>query len=123
MFVTKRQKAFMMFDLRRENKIIAFVKRNPGLVTLVVGLVIGGLVPDMCLAADDIFGLGKKLKDKINTIANIMNMVGGAGCVIGVAWLVISFLRGEFNYRFAGSLLAGGAMLAIASKIGEWVAK
>ena len=34
MFATK--KAFVMFDLKRENKVVSFVKRNPAVVMLVM---------------------------------------------------------------------------------------
>jgi hypothetical protein len=119
MFVTK--KSFMMFDLRQKNKIIAFMKRNPGLVMLVVGMAVGLFMPDAY--AGELDFLGKKLKDKIQAISDVMLIVGGAGCLVGVAWLVISLLRGEFNYRLAGCLVAGGGLLAVAGRVGQWVAK
>lgn len=119
MFVNK--KAFMMFDLKRENNVISFMRHNPGLVMLVVGMTIGLFMPDAY--AGELDFLGKKLKQKIDAISDVMLIVGGAGCLIGIAWLVISLLRGEFNYRLAGSLVAGGGLLAVAGRVGQWVAK
>ena len=119
MFVTK--KAFMMFDLKRENKFVTFVKRNPELVTLVLGLAVGLFMPEAYAGELDFFG--KKLKDKIQAISDVMLMVGGAGCLVGVGWLAITFIRGEFNYRLAGCLVAGGGLLAVAGRVGQWVVK
>lgn len=119
MFATK--KAFMMFNLKRDNKVVAFVKRNPDLVLTVLGIAIGFFVPEVY--AGELDFLGKKLKDKIQAISDVMLIVGGAGCLVGVAWLVISLLRGEFNYRLAGCLVAGGGLLAVAGRVGQWVAK
>ena len=119
MLATK--KAFMMFDLKRENNVIAFMKRNPGLVMLVMGMAIGLFMPDAY--AGELDFLGKKLKQKIDAISDVMLIVGGAGCLIGIAWLVISLLRGEFNYRLAGCLVAGGGLLTVASKVGKWLAQ
>ena len=110
-----------MFDLRRDNKVVSFVKRNPCLVLTLAGIAIGFFVPEVY--AGELDFLGKKLKDKIQAISDVMLIVGGAGCLVGVAWLVISLLRGEFNYRLAGCLVAGGGLLAVAGRVGQWVAK
>jgi hypothetical protein len=119
MFASK--KAFMMFDLKRDNKVMVFVKRNPNLVLTLLGIAIGFVVPEAY--AGELDFLGKKLKDKIQSISDVMLMVGGAGCLIGVGWLAITFIRGEFNYRLAGCLVAGGGLLAVAGRVGQWVAK
>ena len=119
MFLTKN--AFMMFDLKRNNKVITFAKRNPALVMLIMGMTIGFFMPDAYAGELDFFG--KKLKQKIDAISDVMLIVGGAGCLVGVAWLVISLLRGEFNYRLAGCLVAGGGLLTVASKVGKWLAQ
>ena len=117
----QKNRGFMMFDLKREHAVVAFIRRNPAVVMLVVGLAIGLFVPDAY--ARELDFLGKKLKDKIEAISDVMLIVGGAGCLVGVAWLVISLLRGEFNYRLAGCLVAGGGLLAVAGRVGQWVAK
>jgi len=120
MFATK--KAFIMFDLKRDNKVVVFVRRNPDLVLTLLGIAIGFFVPD-AYAAGELDFLGKKLKDKIQAISDVMLMVGGAGCLVGVGWLAMTFIRGEFNYRLAGCLVAGGGLLAVAGRVGQWVAK
>jgi len=117
----EKGRAFQMFDLKRDNKVIAFVKRNPGLVLTLAGIAIVFFVPDVY--AGELDFLGKKLKDKIQAISDVMLIVGGAGCLVGVGWLAITFLRGEFNYRLAGCLVAGGGLLAVAGRVGQWVAK
>ena len=40
-----------------------------------------------------------------------------------IGWLALSFIRGEFNYRLAGCLVAGGGLLAVAGRVGQWVVK
>ena len=108
MFVTK--KAFMMFDLKRENKIVSFVKRNPELVTLALGLAVGLFIPDAY--ADPLSQLQNELKTKLMTIAKLLKVLAGCVASIGAVWLIITIARGEPNYRLGVSLIVGGAMLA-----------
>lgn len=108
MFATK--KAFMMFDLKRENKVIAFVKRNPELVTLALSLAIGLFMPDAAYA--DLAQLQNELKTKLMTIAKLLKVLAGCVASIGAVWLIITIARGEPNYRLGVSLIVGGAMLA-----------
>ena len=107
MFATK--KAFMMFDLKRENKLVAFVKRNPAVVMLVVGLAAGLFTPD---AYADLNQLQRELQTKLMTIAKLMKVLAGCVASIGAIWLIITIARGEPNYRLGVSLIVGGAMLA-----------
>ena len=108
MFVTK--KAFMMFDLKRENKIVSFVKRNPAVVMLVLGLAVGLFIPDAY--ADPLSQLQNELKTKLMTIAKLLKVLAGCVASIGAVWLIITIARGEPNYRLGVSLIVGGAMLA-----------
>ena len=117
MFVTK--KAFMMFDLKRENKIVAFVKRNPELVTLALGLAVGLFMPEAQAAGLDF--LGTRLKTKLTDIAKVFNTTAGAAGVLGFGWFVFTLFRGEPSYRLAGSLLIGSVLLAMSGQICTWL--
>jgi hypothetical protein len=108
MFATK--KAFMMFNLKRENKVVAFVKRNPDLVLTLAGIAIGFVAPDVY--ADGLTGLQNELKTKLMTIAKLLKVLAGCVASIGAVWLIITIARGEPNYRLGVSLIVGGAMLA-----------
>ena len=108
MLATK--KAFMMFNLKRDNKVVAFVKRNPGLVLTVLGIAVGFFVPDAY--AEGLTGLQNELKTKLMTIAKLLKVLAGCVASIGAIWLIITIARGEPNYRLGVSLIVGGAMLA-----------
>jgi len=109
----EKGRAFQMFDLKRDNKVIAFVKRNPGLMMLVIGLVVGFFVPDAY--ATDLNQLQTQLQTKLMTIAKLLKVLAGCVASIGAVWLIITIARGEPNYRLGISLVVGGAMLAALS--------
>ena len=113
-------KAFQMFELKKENQVLGFIKRNPVLIALAIIIASGILIPEA--HASGLSGLSKNLKDKLRDIKSVMEMAAGASAGIGFVWLVITFLRGEPNYRLGGSLLVGGALLAVSGQVVHWLA-
>ena len=111
-FIFADSKAFNMFDLKKENQVLIFVKRNPLLITLAVIIVCGFLILEAHAAG--LGGLSNSLKRKIKDLADAFSMVTGAAAGIGVLWLVFTFIKGDPNYRYAGSLIVGGSLLACA---------
>ena len=118
MFATK--KAFMMFDLKRDNKVVAFVKHNPGLVMLVVGLVIGFFVSDAHAAG--LGALSSKTKNNLDEICKYLIVVGFGACAIRVVMVGIKVSMGMDEWHgvvnslgkvgFGGLLIAGSAILS-----------
>lgn len=113
-------KAFMMFELKKENKVIAFIKRNPELVISLAWLGLGFVIPD-AYAAGDLGNLERELTTKIGQVAKVMRLAAGALGGISVVIFVVSCFRGEPNYRIAGFTMIGAAVLAVAQKITTWL--
>jgi hypothetical protein len=119
MFATK--KAFMMFDLKRDNKVVAFVKRNRMLFTLVTGIAIGVFaLPDAHAAG--LGALSNKTKQNLDEVCKYLIVTGGAACVVRVIMVGIKVSMGLDEWHgvvnslgkvgFGGLLIAGSAILS-----------
>ena len=113
-------KAFRMFDLKQENKVIAFVKRNPGLVAVIGYMVLSFLMPEAAYA--DLAFLGTKLKGKITDVSKVLNTAAASIAGIGFVWFIVTFFRGEPHYKLGGLLIAGSVLLALSGQITGWLA-
>ena len=112
-------KAFRMFDLKRENKVISFIKYNPELVLMIAGMVLSSALPEA--QASGLNFLENKLKQKIGDVATVVKIGAGSVAAVSFFWLVAGFFKGEPNYRLCGSLIVGGGLLALGSQIVGWM--
>lgn len=88
-------KAFQGFNLKKENNVMGFVKRNPLLLLLMVLTAISFLIPEAHAAGLSPFS--NNLKSKIQTIQTWVQAFAGVSLLIGFCFLVIFYIRGDFK--------------------------
>ena len=65
--------------------------------------------------------LGNKVNSRIMDIVKIVDKTAKVGVCLGFGYFIFTFLKGEPNYRYAGSLTVGGCLIILASYVTTWM--
>ena len=75
-------------------------------------------LPDAHAALDT---LGNKVNSRIMDIVRMVDKTAKVVVGLGFLYFIITFLKGEPNYRYAGCLTIGGCLLILASQVTAWM--
>ena len=65
--------------------------------------------------------LGNKVNSRIMDIVKVVDKTAKVGVCLGFGYFIFTFLKGEPNYRYAGSLTVGGCLIILASQVTAWM--
>lgn len=99
-------------------KIVISKRHNVFFIMLSIFMLYVVLVPEAYANLDT---LGNKVNSRIMDIVKVVDKTAKVGVCLGFGYFIFTFLKGEPNYRYAGSLTIGGCLIILASYVTAWM--
>src|SRR5688572_18723544 len=98
-------------------KNIMSKRHNAFFIMLSIFMLYAFFVPETYANLDT---LGNKVNSRIMDIVKVVDKTAKVGVCLGFGYFIFTFLKGEPNYRYAGSLTIGGCLIILASYVTAW---